>query len=431
MATPEHEVVFCPECGAVLAAFQELLDAKSEAIADLHQQNIGLLAKVSRLRGEQLDKRKSDPRFEDAQAILELWRELLSPKARDLNGKRLENVLARLKKTPHSKDGYVVEELMWSIRGYALKPYVVNGRRTATGTADDWHADAELIFRDAGKVDQGIRWWKAHQAMEETLSSVPAPPAQPHVTADAFSERIAQYASVLGFAVFPCQTGAKTPATPHGFQDATKDLDRIRRCWTRRPDLNVAIATGAVSGIVVLDIDDYKGGGDSLIELEKRYGALPVTMSATTPRGGQHYYFRHPGQFVPNAVDLVPGIDVRGDGGYVLLPPSIVDGKPYEWDDRQAVAALPEWLMQGMTKARHNARRPEYWIKLAEGVTAGERNQKMTEIVGLMAGAGLPDDLVAVLALAVNKRFKPPMADREVATVVRSITTRHRTKAAA
>ena len=133
-----------------------------------------------------------------------------------------------------------------------------------------------------------------------------------------------------GWAVLPCRPGSKLPATPAGFHDATTDPDQVLDWWTERPDRNVGIATGAVSGLVVLDVDP--GGLDTLYALVAEHGPLPRTLAVQTPRGGFHGYFAHPGGRVPcSAGKLGPNLDVRGDGGYVIAPPSTVDGTPYRW----------------------------------------------------------------------------------------------------
>jgi hypothetical protein len=133
-----------------------------------------------------------------------------------------------------------------------------------------------------------------------------------------------------GWHVFPCRPGAKLPATSHGFHDATDDPDRLLDWWDAVPTYNVAVATGAVSGLVVLDVDP--GGLDPLAAVQAEHGPLPRTLSTVTPRGGFHGFYRHPGRPVPcSASKLGPNLDVRADGGYVLVPPSIVDGHPYRW----------------------------------------------------------------------------------------------------
>src|SRR5687768_7473984 len=125
-----------------------------------------------------------------------------------------------------------------------------------------------------------------------------------------------------GLHVFPCR--GKAPLTPNGLHAATCHTAQIRAWFGgRRPDPNVAIRTGAVSDLVALDIDG-DDGWESLRRLEARYDVVPRTASVKTPRGGSHYWFRHPGGTVANSAStLGPCLDIRGDGGYVVAPPSI------------------------------------------------------------------------------------------------------------
>jgi hypothetical protein len=125
-----------------------------------------------------------------------------------------------------------------------------------------------------------------------------------------------------GLAVFPLVPGGKTPATANGFKDASRDASQLERWWPRsasRP-FNLGVATGAASGVQVVDLDGSKG-----IASYASYVAagLPKTWCAFTP-GGVHLYFAQPeGEPLPNtAGKLGPGIDTRGDGGYVVAPPS-------------------------------------------------------------------------------------------------------------
>lgn len=137
------------------------------------------------------------------------------------------------------------------------------------------------------------------------------------------------YAGGWGWACFRLRPNSKLPATAHAFHDATTDSAQVVDEWTRHPDANVAIATGAVSGLVVIDVDP---GGDETIEALKRtIGPLPPTLVALTPRGA-HAYFRHPGVEVRcSAGRLGPGVDVRADGGYVVAPPSRIHAAEYRW----------------------------------------------------------------------------------------------------
>lgn len=128
----------------------------------------------------------------------------------------------------------------------------------------------------------------------------------------------ALYYASQGIAVFPCRPGQKRPATLNGFYDATTDPAKIREWWGRMPDANVAYPTGRAFD--VLDIDGPTGY-ESLGQL-RADGVLPgIIARATTPRG-VHLYLPVTGD--GNSTNLLPGIDFRGDGGFVVAPPSRV-----------------------------------------------------------------------------------------------------------
>ena len=131
--------------------------------------------------------------------------------------------------------------------------------------------------------------------------------------------------------VFPCLERAKTPAVAWGFRAATVDPQIIRGWWGARPDCNVAIATGAISGVFVVDVDGVDGEFE-LRRLEAEHDTLPSTVEVITG-AGRHLYFRMPEMPVRNSAGKVAdNIDVRGDGGYVLVPPSIhPSGRAYTW----------------------------------------------------------------------------------------------------
>ncbi len=123
-----------------------------------------------------------------------------------------------------------------------------------------------------------------------------------------------------------CTSVGKHPRTRHGLHQATTDARTIRGWWRQWPDANVGVRTGAApagAGVIVVDIDPAHGGEESLARLEREHGALPATLEAATGGGGRHLWFAHPGITVPNSAGRVgAGIDVRGDGGYVLVSPS-------------------------------------------------------------------------------------------------------------
>lgn len=117
-----------------------------------------------------------------------------------------------------------------------------------------------------------------------------------------------------------CASPAKHPRTRSGLKDATTDPDRIRSWWTEWPSANVGIRTGAISGLYVLDVDPDHGGEDSLEDLEQSYHPLPPGPRALTGGDGIHYLFTHPQGDWPNTASLAgPGLDTRGDGGYICF----------------------------------------------------------------------------------------------------------------
>ena len=151
-----------------------------------------------------------------------------------------------------------------------------------------------------------------------------------------------------GWAVFPIAPNKKTPLTKHGFKDATLDPETLTRLFAQ--PCNLGVVTGTRSTLCVLDIDvrDGKPGRDTLHAWEQQHGPLPSTRSATTWSGGQHYYFRCP-TALPSKTGLGEGIDFKADGGYVLAPPSVIDDKPYAWDEELPLAELPAWLLTKIT----------------------------------------------------------------------------------
>ncbi len=157
-----------------------------------------------------------------------------------------------------------------------------------------------------------------------------------------------------GIPVFPCEPGGKRPLTPNGFWEATTDKRELARWWRRWPRANVAIPTGRSSGLLVLDVDAAEGL-QSVAELELARGQPPKTAKAFTGGGGEHLYFRYPSEGELRAAGLYwekvrnsqgllgDGLDVRGEGGYVVAPPSRTL-RAYEWAESSPPAS-PSWLL--------------------------------------------------------------------------------------
>jgi hypothetical protein len=224
--------------------------------------------------------------------------------------------------------------------------------------------------------------------------------------------------------VFPVRPKSKIPATENGLLAATIDVDRISRYWAGHPEHNVGIRCGVPSRIVVLDVDG-DNGTESLRALEREYGDLPETTSIVTPRGGQHYYFAHPLVGEVRNTQGVPGVglDVRGDGGYVLAPPSGVGERTYEMDNDAPLAILPDWLhrLLVLQQTRLGGVSRDYADMVRIGAREGERNSDLLKLIGHLwnrVGAGE----VLEIALAVNDaRCRPPLREREVKKIVDSV----------
>lgn len=238
-----------------------------------------------------------------------------------------------------------------------------------------------------------------------------------------------------GWSVIPVEPRGKRPVVPWAeFQRRLPTPEELRAWFHRRGDANLAIVTGAMSRVVVLDVDPRHGGEASLAALIAEHGALPVTVEAMTGGGGRHYYFSHPGGVVPNRVAIASGLDLRGDGGMVVAPPSRhPSGRRYAWvpgrsPDEMPLAPVPPWLLRLVLPAGPRAGHPiAHWRALVqEGVAQGQRNNTIASLAGHLLWHGVDPQVVLELLLAWNRvRCRPPLADDEVARVVESILRLH------
>ena len=157
--------------------------------------------------------------------------------------------------------------------------------------------------------------------------------------------------AMRGLAVFELIPGAKKPLRPGGYKSASNDPDVARARWAKMPNANIGIATGSVSGFWALDVDAHHGGFETLADLEAQHGELPQTVTASTPNGGEHRYFRwRDGLNLRNSISRVgSGLDVLAEGGAVVAPPSrLRDGRRYRWkkNGAEVFADAPDWLVK-------------------------------------------------------------------------------------
>lgn len=214
------------------------------------------------------------------------------------------------------------------------------------------------------------------------------------------------------------------------YQQQVPTEQEIREWWRLSPESNVLVITGRVSGIVVVDIDPRKGGDDAAHAL-RALGHLPDTRTALTGGGGEHLYYKHPGHDIPNAAGLAPGIDFRGDGGYVVAPPSVhASGRLYMWDvgSPTEIHALPKEIAE-LVASRHRvgvdgAQRAAFDAEsmLTEPIREGERNDRLARIAGYYVSQQMPLDAVVFTLLGVNASLcAPPLGSDEVRKIADSI----------
>ncbi len=211
-----------------------------------------------------------------------------------------------------------------------------------------------------------------------------------------------------------CTSIGKHPRTRDGLHNATVDPHQITRWWRHWPDANIGVVTGEASGIVVLDID-LPDGPTALAHLQAKHGPLPPTLTQQTGSGGRQLVLVRPGGGVGNRAGMEPGIDVRGDGGYIVVPPSLhACGTHYRWTNGTAPAPPPDWLVDKIRRPKRQPVDPEQVAAASSSVgdrygraaLAGElldlarapegtRNHTLNRAafrLGQLVGTGLLDD---------------------------------------
>lgn len=239
----------------------------------------------------------------------------------------------------------------------------------------------------------------------------------------------------FGFSIFPVEKNGKKPLIKWTeFQDKKASLDQIRNWSILYSNPNWAIVTGEISGIVVVDIDD----------LEKYYESgiiFPDTPTVRTSKG-LHLYFKHPGIIIPNSAKNKGWFDIRGDGGYVVAPPSFhQSGVQYLWADGKSpkecdFATLPQWIIDeiikvpiAISKSIHPTNsRNELDELLSKGALEGSRNDAATRLAGLLFGKKHSRLAVITIMNDWNQKNDPPLDDQELLAVIDSIESRENVK---
>jgi replicative DNA helicase len=222
--------------------------------------------------------------------------------------------------------------------------------------------------------------------------------------------------AAAGMPVIPL--AGKVPRNRNGLTGASSDVVVVAEWWRRWPDANVGVVTGPASGYVVLDVDG-PAGLRSIAELEKRHGAIR-TAQVLTGSGGFHYWYRCPDKPTRNSAGaLGEGLDMRGEGGYVVVPPSVHEtGNVYRWTrELEHVKECPAWLLED-ARERRNGSAPA----IGDVIPEGQRDSTLTSLAGSMRRRGM-SELAILAALRVeNKRCEPaPLPEADLERIARSV----------
>ena len=219
-----------------------------------------------------------------------------------------------------------------------------------------------------------------------------------------------------------CRSPGKHPRVRGGLHKDTVDSKSIDKWWRKNPSSSIGLVTGEPSGLLALDVDIDKGGSESLLVLLSEIGALPPTLTQTTGSGGVHYLFQATSKRIRNSAGkLGKGIDVRGDGGYIIAPPSShVCGGYYRWDSdpfNTPIAPIPKALLERISGDRndeiiaHDAQIPE-----------GKRNVYLTSLGGKLRAQGKNRREIHMHLLEINQMHcQPPLSAIEVDRIAASV----------
>lgn len=233
-----------------------------------------------------------------------------------------------------------------------------------------------------------------------------------------------------GLAVFPIKYKGKTPITTSGFKEASTDPRVITEWWTAHPHANIGIATGKASGgvfVIDLDVNEDTGvnGYDSLRDWERENGSLPDTALSLTGRGGNHIFYRS-NRPVSSRIGVLDGIDVRGDGGYIVAPPSLhSSGNRYQWEqeiEEYGIADADEnvYKLLALGKSEEGAR-----FQVGETIGEGKRNETLYKMACSFQAKGMADETILLAIQSENRqKCNPPLEDDEVLRIVESALTK-------
>lgn len=233
-----------------------------------------------------------------------------------------------------------------------------------------------------------------------------------------------------GLSIIPIRPGDKRPLIDWAeFQNRQATAEEVERWASSWPDMNLAVVTGAISGVTVVDLD-----GDAGRDSAAAIPGWPSTLTQRSPHGSHCFFEYQPG--VRNAAGIMPGVDIRGEGGYVLVYPSaLADGGTYAWVRRMPLAPYPAAILPAppsSSAAETIVDNSPGWVTaaLASGAAQGMRNQTAARLAGYFVARGIPEDILIQTLRPFAQACDPPFSRVELADTIHSVM-RYRAKAMA
>lgn len=219
-----------------------------------------------------------------------------------------------------------------------------------------------------------------------------------------------------GWNVMPIRPKEKKPFLAWEKYQKTRVTEEEINSWSQLyPKHNIAIITGKVSNLVVLDVDGEEG------KLALKGKHLPPTLTAKTGRGFHYFYAMPQNLTIGNSVGILPKVDIRGEGGYVVGAGSMHEnGSTYEWVQEEELAICPEWIAAIQSQPKQKKSKPSS-EKVKEPAPEGQRNDKCAELAGWCFAKGYAKDDVLCVVRDWNSKNTPPLPDSEIVTTVESI----------
>ena len=209
------------------------------------------------------------------------------------------------------------------------------------------------------------------------------------------------------------------------FQKVKPSEQQVRSWYEQWPDAGVAIITGRISGLIVLDIDPRHGGDKTLLHWLDNGLKLPECPAVKTGGGGTHFYLKHPGSDVPTVPSVAPGIDLKAEGAYVIAPPSLhPSGQRYLFFPGQSPEEIPLPLCALPVSQKTQdplIMQGHEWVSLAlQGVSEGSRDQTCTRLAGYFRNL-LPADVTLSILVMWAERCQPTLELEVAQKCVKSV----------